>query len=173
MKSMAHLVRGWHLAYIGEWNEAIRDYAEAAEVAWQAGDLRSWGSATFGQSVLYCQQGRLQEAWDLTKRIMKNGQDSGDRVGMRAGLLIKGMILHRLDRLYESETALRDGFELARRDQDLLISTHTAAEMATCLAKQHRFDEAKSIVHAAESWRSEAQDLAAAVPPRLSPKSEC
>ena len=149
-QSGVQLCYGWHQAYAGEWNEAGRHYAEAARLGWEVGDIRSFGSAIFGHALIRCHQGRFEEAWKLTQRQLKTGEESADRVAMRSGTLLKGMVLVRLGRLKESEMALRSSLDLTQSAPDFQLLPHVSAELAQCLIKQGRFDEADAVLDVAD-----------------------
>jgi class 3 adenylate cyclase/tetratricopeptide (TPR) repeat protein len=148
--SMARLAYAWHLNYRGAWDEAISCYADAAKVGWEAGDMRSWGSALYGQTLILCRRGSFAEAQTLTEKVLKTAEDSGDRVNIRSGTMSQGMILLRLNLLTDSEDILRSGLTMAEDAPDFLLSPQMAAELGLCLIRQERFKEADRVLDTAE-----------------------
>ena len=142
---MVELMRGWHLAYGGQAMEAVASFAEAAQLGWQCGDLRAYGSAIFGQSLICCQQGRLRDAWGLAKKQVEVGKESADRVAIRTGTLLKGMVLARTGRWSESEAALRDCLSMTESSHDYLLMPVVASELGACLARQNRMADAEAV----------------------------
>jgi class 3 adenylate cyclase/tetratricopeptide (TPR) repeat protein len=147
---MVELMRGWHLAYGGDATEAVAAFAQAAQMGWQCGDLRVYGSAIFGQSLICCQQGRLGDAWALAKKQLEIGEETADRVAIRTGMLLKGMVLARTGRWHEGESALRDCLNLTESSHDYLLMPVVASELGSCLARQNRMADADAVFATAE-----------------------
>ena len=136
----------WHFLYAANPASALESFGTAASLGWQCGDLRAFGSATFGESLLAVQQGQLAKAWALALKHLKVGQESADQVAIRSGLLLKGLILGRTGRWHESEATLREGLSAAESARDYLLIPLAASELGRCLVRQGQLAEAGAVL---------------------------
>jgi class 3 adenylate cyclase/tetratricopeptide (TPR) repeat protein len=142
---MVVLAAAWHAAYMGEPASAIVSFEKAAGMSWQCGDLRAYGSATFGAALIAVQRGDFAKAWPIAQRQFKLGQEAADQVAIRTGLFLKGMILERAGRWHESEVILRECLAATENVKDYLFIPLASAELGRCLVRQGQFAEADVI----------------------------
>ena len=137
---------GWYASYVGDWSAAESYFAHAAMLFWQAGDLRHWGSVTWGRILLLYYQGKLARAIKLNRDFMRSSEDSGDVVNMRWSRLAEGMLLVRLGNLTKAELPIGTAIQEGVKASDWQIWTRATAELAMVRLQQSREDEAMSIL---------------------------
>lgn len=142
---------GWHHAYTGQWETAIDNFRLSAEVSRRAGDLRQWGSAVWGMTLLLCDQGRFAIAWENAHGLFEISEASGDQVNLRWSRVAEAMILLRTGAYEQADDRLHAALRDGRRASDWQIFTKATCELARSNLPQGRTFEADGFIRQAES----------------------
>jgi class 3 adenylate cyclase/tetratricopeptide (TPR) repeat protein len=142
---------GWYSSYVGKWDAATDYFARGAILFRQVGDLRQWGSVTWGTILLLCYQGKLANAIDYTRDLLRSSEVSGDAVNLRWSRLSEGMTFQRVGRLPEAEVSLETAIEHGLAAADWQLWVRATAELVDVRLQQGRIDEANSLITAAVS----------------------
>lgn len=126
----AALGLGWHGSYGGQWPEALAHFGRSAAASRGAGDLRQWGSATWGLSLVLCHQGRFAAAWEHAHELREISEASGDQVNFRWSRLAEAMILLRIGSFAAADAGLKATMEDGRSTADWQIYTRSLCELA-------------------------------------------
>lgn len=139
------MITAWHNNYKGDWDLAFDQYSNAAMIAWQAGDLKSWGSSMWGRCMLSCHKGDFAVSIRLAEEMLSRGENSGDSVAVRWGHMSKAMTLARLGQFEKAEAEFKTALELAREAPDVQMLPQVIGEYIYCLVTQNRLEEAQTI----------------------------
>ena len=142
---------GWYASYVGDWKAAADYFSRGAMLFRQAGDLRHWGSVTWGTILLFYYQGKLTSAIRHTRELLRSSQEADDAVNLRWGRLAEGMTLLRADRLAEAVASLEIAIQEGLAAGDWQIWIRGTAELAQVRLQQGREDEAMSLLASASA----------------------
>ncbi len=142
---------GWSSSYVGKWDAATDYFARGAVLFRQVGDLRQWGSVTWGTILLQCYQGRLASAIDHTRDLLRSSEVSGDAVNLRWSRLSEGMTFQRVGRLTEAEASLETAIEYGLAAADWQLWVRATAELVEVRLQQTRIEDAMSLIAGALS----------------------
>ena len=137
---------GWHGSYAGHWADALEYFRRSAEASRGAGDLRQWGSATWGMILVFCHLGRFAEAWPLASELFEISEASGDQVNLRWSCVAKGMVLLRIAAFEPAELQLEVAMREGRSASDWQIYTKSVCELARSSLLQDNLPKAMALV---------------------------
>ncbi len=147
----AVLGMGWHHAYTGQWEAAIDNFRLSAEVSRRAGDLRQWGSAVWGMTLLLCDQGRFAIAWENAHELFEISEASGDQVNLRWSRVAEAMVLLRIGAYEQADDRLHAALRDGRSAADWQIFTKATCELARSSLLQGRTAEGRDFIRQAEA----------------------
>jgi tetratricopeptide (TPR) repeat protein len=142
----AALGLGWHGSYTGRWDGALEHFRRSAAASRGAGDLRQWGSATWGMVLVLCHLGRFADAWTHAHELFEISEASGDQVNLRWSHVAKGMVLLRIGAFDMAERNLEVAMREGQNAADWQIYTKSLCELARSSLQQDHFEKASSLV---------------------------
>ena len=142
---------GWQGSYTGRWADAIAHFRRSADFSRGAGDLRQWGSATWGTVLLLCYQGRFADAWILAHELFEISDASGDQVNLRWSHVAQGVVLLRIGGLAAAERHLKVAKSAGSAASDWQIYTKSNCELARLCLLQDDLEQATEFVISAAS----------------------
>jgi class 3 adenylate cyclase/tetratricopeptide (TPR) repeat protein len=145
----AALGLGWHSSYTGGWEDALEHFRQSAEASRGAGDIRQWGSATWGRVLVLCHMGRYAEAWGYARELSTISESSGDQVNYRWSHVAEGMLLLRVGDLEAAEPRLIAAKRNGQDFCDWQIYTKALCELARACLMTDRIEAAAA--HIAEA----------------------
>ena len=144
--SNAMMGLAWHFAYRVEWDEALENFEGAARLGWDVGDVRVWGSASWGITMLSSTRGEFAVAMDQATKMLATSEASADNVSVRWARLGRGMVLTRIGRPLDGEAELLNCLNASRTASDCQILPQALAELADCLLRQGRTADAANAI---------------------------
>jgi len=140
---------GWHEAYIGRWPDAIDHFRRSADASRGAGDLRQWGSATWGTVLVLCHLGRFADAWMLAQELFEISEASGDQVNLRWSHVAQGVVLLHIGALAPAERHLEVAMRAGKNASDWQLYTKAICELARSSLLQDNVENATALVREA------------------------
>lgn len=136
---------GWHGSYTGRWDDAIEQFRRSADASRGAGDLRQWGSATWGTVLLLCHQGRFAEALGRARELFEISEASGDQVNLRWSHVAQGVVLLHIGALAAADWHLNVAKSAGNAAADWQIYTKSNCELARSSLLQGDLEKATQL----------------------------
>jgi tetratricopeptide (TPR) repeat protein len=149
---------GYSLRRLGRRNEAIQVFIEAIDLATTLGDRHSEGTAIYGLSMVYADQGHLAAALGGLSQDLAIAREFRDRSGEATSLNAIGTLYHRQKRWDESEACLLDSLELRERLGQIAMQGMTRSNLAVLYKDQGMYQKALESAEAAVRLLSETED---------------
>ncbi len=140
---------GWQGTYTGRWPDAVAHFRRSADASRGAGDLRQWGSASWGTILVLCHLGRFSDAWDLAQELFEISDASSDQVNLRWSHVAQGVVLLRLGAFAAAKHHLETAIAAGEAASDWQIYTKAACELARSSLMQEDLTEAAAYLKAA------------------------
>ena len=138
----AYMGLGFHDHYTGHLSEALQHYRSSAHAFYAVGDMQLWGYPTVLITHVQRFTGDFRAGLEPSRELLRVGQDSGDRQLHAWGLHATGRVLRLTGAVDAAIPHFEKAIELYRLNPDYIGAVHASGDLACCLLRQGRVEEA-------------------------------
>ena len=146
----SYLGMAFHEDFKGRWKEAISYYRKSAEHFFGAGDMRKWGDPIIMIIFLLTYKGYFRSVKNLSKKIAKIGQNTGDQQLLGWGMQGQGLGYFFTKKYDIAEIYLRESVDLLEMASDYYASGIAKKDLGLTYLKQRKFNQAINILDIAD-----------------------